>query len=296
MFLTSLHRHSHPSSRLALTCPCRRISLAPPPAQWRRCRRRCASARSPWWVRPSYRWWRRGRRGRWSRAGRSARRRTRWPARRWHSPGKPANTHTHTHTHTATNQSHHRFMSTVLELMYSVTFHRWFHHFGVNVDHKDTNNHAHTPQRCSWSCRWGRSRRCRWRWSRRRAHRSHRSDRAEGRLLVSPHMPGLTGRETQTQRGRERERERVDTFIITRSHQNQYWVNAAFRVKVRMSLKRPTWSHIENSPVFVAFFQAFESETPPAFSVMRRESAAKIGHWWKGEATHRHTLQTNFTI
>lgn len=74
-----------------LTCPCRRISLVPPPALWQRCHRRCASGRSPWWGRPSCRWWRQGRLGRWSPAGRSAQRRTRWSARRWSSPGKPAN-------------------------------------------------------------------------------------------------------------------------------------------------------------------------------------------------------------
>lgn len=72
-----------------LTCPGRRTSSAPPPAPWRRCRRRCASARSPWSARPSCRWWRRGRRGRRSRAGRSARRRTRWSDPRWSSPGRP---------------------------------------------------------------------------------------------------------------------------------------------------------------------------------------------------------------
>ena len=48
-----------------------------------------------------------------------------------------------------------------------------------------------SPQRCSWSCPSGRSRMCRWRWSKRRVPRSHLSDRAEARPLASPHTPAL---------------------------------------------------------------------------------------------------------
>lgn len=88
-FIYSLLWPSNPT-HFTLTCPCRRISLAPLRVQWQRCHRHCASARSPWWARPSCLWWRRGRRGQWSPAGQSARRRTHWSTPRWSSPGKPA--------------------------------------------------------------------------------------------------------------------------------------------------------------------------------------------------------------